>query len=100
MRHKDQLQRAAQHRPLMVAYRDGAAVRLADVADVQDSVEDVRTTGIANGKPGVLVIIFRQTGANIIATVDRVKALLPRLRQPIPGAIDPPVMIDRSTTIR
>ena len=96
----DQLLRAAQYRPLIVAYRDGAAVRLADVADVQDSVEDVRTTGIANGKPGVLVIIFRQTGANIIATVDRVKALLPRLRESMPGAIDLSVMIDRSTTIR
>src|SRR5207302_11013677 len=96
----DQLLRAAQYRPLIVAYRDGAAVRLADVADVQDSVEDVRTTGIANGKPGVLVIIFRQTGANIIATVDRVKALLPGLRESMPGAIDLSVMIDRSTTIR
>ncbi|OLB59974.1 MAG: hypothetical protein AUH96_13765 [Nitrospirae bacterium 13_2_20CM_2_61_4] len=67
---------------------------------MQDSVEDVRTTGIANGKPGVLVIIFRQTGANIIATVDRVKALLPGLRESMPGAIDLSVMIDRSTTIR
>ena len=96
----DQLLRAAQYRPLIVAHRQGAAVHLSDVAEVQDSVEDLRTTGIANGKPGVLIIMFRQPGANIIATVDRVKALLPQLRASIPGAIDLSVMIDRSTTIR
>ena len=96
----DQLLRAEQYRPLIVAYRQGAAVRLSDVADVQDSVEDVRTIGIANGKPAVLIIMFRQPGANIIATVDRVRALLPQLRASIPGAIDLSVMIDRTTTIR
>src|SRR6058998_90 len=96
----DQLLRAEQYRPLIVAHRQGAAVHLSDVAEVQDSVEDLRTTGIANGKPGVLIIMFRQPGANIIATVDRVKALLPQLRASIPGAIDLSVMIDRSTTIR
>ena len=69
-------------------------------AEVQDSVEDLRTTGIANGKPGVLIIMFRQPGANIIATVDRVLALLPQLRASIPGAIDLSVMIDRTTAIR
>jgi len=96
----DQLLSAAQYRPLVVANRNGRPVRLDDVADVEDSVEDVRTTGIANGKPGVLLIIFRQPGANIIATVDRLRALLPELRAAIPGAIDVSVMIDRSTTIR
>jgi multidrug efflux pump len=96
----DQLLRAAQYRPLIVAWRDGAPVRLSDVAEVQDSVEDVRTIGIANGKPGVLIILFRQPAANIIATVDRVRALLPQLRASIPGAIDLSVMIDRTTTIR
>jgi len=96
----DQLLRAAQYRPLIVAWRNGAPVRLADVADVQDSVEDLRTTGIANGKPGVLLIIFRQPAANIIATVDRVRALLPQLSASIPGAIDLSVMIDRSIIIR
>src|SRR2546425_9737844 len=96
----DQLLRAGQYRPLIVTYRQGAAVRLSDVADVQDSVEDVRTIGIANGKPAVLVIMFRQPGANIIATVDRVRALLPQLRAAIPGAIDLAVMIARSVTIR
>src|SRR5438309_162496 len=83
---------------LVIAWRDGAPVRLSDVADVQDSVEDLRTTGIANGKPGVLVILFRQPAANIIATVDRVRALLPQLAASIPGAIDLSVMIDRSIT--
>src|SRR5436190_1202223 len=78
----------------------GAPVRLSDVADVQDSVEDLRTTGIANGKPGVLIILFRQPAANIISTVDRVRALVPQLRAAIPAAIDVSVMIDRSVTIR
>src|SRR3989442_349182 len=96
----DQLLRAGQYRPLIVAYRQGAAVRLSDVADVQDSVEDVRTIGLANGKPAVLIIMFRQPGANIIATVDRVRALLPALQASIPRAIDLAVMMDRTPTIR
>ncbi len=96
----DQLLKAEQYAPLIVAYRNGAPVRLADVADVVDSVEDMRTGGLANGKPAVLVILFRQPAANIIATVDRVRALLPQLRASIPGAIDLSVMIDRTTTIR
>ncbi len=96
----DQLLRADEYRPLVVAYRNGAPVRLADVGDVEDSVEDVRTGGLANGKPAVLVILFRQPAANIIDTVDRVRALLPELRASIPGAIDLDVMIDRSMTIR
>src|SRR5689334_6750746 len=96
----DQLLHAAQYRPLIIAWRDGSPVRLGDVADVRDSVEDLRTIGIANGKPGVLIILFRQPAANIIATVDRVRALLPQLRASIPAAIDVSVMIDRSITIR
>jgi len=96
----DQLLRAEEYGPLIVAYRDGAPVRLSDVAEVVDSVEDVRTSGFANGKPGVLVIMFRQPGANIIATVDRVKALLPQLRASIPGGIDVSIAMDRTTTIR
>ena len=70
---------AADYTPLVIAYRNGAAVRLTDVADVQDSVEDVRNAGLSNGKPAVLVILFRQPGANIIETVDSVKAALPHL---------------------
>ncbi|HLY37078.1 MAG TPA: multidrug efflux RND transporter permease subunit [Candidatus Binatia bacterium] len=96
----DQLLHAAQYRPLIIAWRDGSPVRLGDVADVRDSVEDLRTIGIANGKPGVLIILFRQPAANIIATVDRVRALIPQLRASIPAAIDVSVMIDRSVTIR
>ncbi len=96
----DQLLKADEYRPLLVAYRHGAPVRVSDVAEVEDSVEDVRTAGLANGKPAVLLIIFRQPGANIIATVDRVRALLPQLRASILGAVDLSVVLDRTTTIR
>ncbi len=74
----DQMRQAAEYGPLVVSYKSGAAVRLSDVARVEDSVENTRTTGVANGKPAVIVIIFRQPGANIIATVDRILALLPQ----------------------
>jgi multidrug efflux pump len=96
----DQLLRAEQYRPLIVAYRHGSPVRLSDVAEVNDSVEDVRNAGLANGKPAVLLIVFRQPGANIIKTVDRVRGLLPQLSASIPAAIDLSVMIDRSVTVR
>src|SRR3989442_11569782 len=76
----DQATKASQYIPLIVAYRNGAAVRLSDVAEVVDSVEDLRNAGIANGKPSVLVIINRQPNANIIATTERVRELLPLLR--------------------
>ena len=75
----DQANQAADYQPLVVAYRNGAAVRLPDVAEVDDSVENLRNQGLANGKPAVLVILYRQPGANIIDTVDRVKAVLPQL---------------------
>ncbi len=96
----DQLRSAADYRPLVLSYRDGGALRLSDVATVLDSVEDVRTSGVANGKPAVIIIIFRQPGANIIATVDRIKALLPQLQQDLPPTIQLAGVIDRSTTIR
>jgi len=96
----DQIFRSDQYRPLIVAYKNGATVRLGDVADVQDSVEDVHQLGLANGKPSVLVVIFRQPGANIIATVDRVYALLPELKASISPAIATHVVLDRTTTIR
>jgi multidrug efflux pump len=96
----DQASTAAEYRPLIVAYRNGAAVRLTDVADVVDSVEDLRNAGLANGKRSVLVIIYRQPGANIVATVDRVIGLLPELRASISPAIDIMPAVDRSTTIR
>jgi multidrug efflux pump len=96
----DQLHNADEYRPRIVAYRHGAPVRLADVAHVEDGVEDVRSWGLANGKPAIVVVIFRQPGANIIDTVDRVRALLPALQASIPQGIDLSVMIDRTPTIR
>ena len=96
----DQIFTADEYRPLIMAYHNGAAVRLGDVADVQDSVEDMRNIGLANGKPGVLIVLFRQPGANIIDTVDRVRALLPHLQASISPAIKLDVVSDRTTTVR
>jgi multidrug efflux pump len=96
----DQAKKAADYLPLIVSYRAGAAVRLSDVADVKDSVQDLRNAGLADGKPAVLVIMYKQPGANIIETVDRVRTLLPALRASIPSAIDLSVPLDRTPTIR
>ena len=96
----DQANRANDYAPLIVGWRNGAPVRLADVSDIIDSVENIRNDGIADGKPAVLVILYRQPGANIIETVERVKAALPFLRASIAGDIDLNVAVDRSTTIR
>jgi multidrug efflux pump len=96
----DQLKTADEYRKLIVTYQNGAAVRLGDVANVRDSVEDRRNAGLANGKPAVLLIIFRQPDANMIDTVDRVRDLLPLLRASIPAAVDLSVVNDRTTTIR
>ncbi|HEY6240864.1 MAG TPA: multidrug efflux RND transporter permease subunit [Burkholderiales bacterium] len=96
----DQAKKASQYIPLIVAYRNGAAVRLSDVAEVADSVEDLRNAGIANGKPSVLIIINRQPNANIIETVERVQELMPLLRASISSAIDLNVVLERTTTIR
>jgi multidrug efflux pump len=96
----DQLRTAEQYRPLIVAYRAGAAVRLPDVANVQDSVEDLRTAGLVNGKPAVMVVIFRQPGANIIGTVDRIRSLLPQLEAAMPGGVNLSVVVDRTPPIR
>jgi multidrug efflux pump len=96
----DQARTAAQYQNLVIAYRDKAPVRLKDIAQVTDSVEDLRNQGLYNGNPSVLVILFRQPGANIIDTVDRVNALLPVLRASIPAAVDLGVAMDRTTTIR
>jgi multidrug efflux pump len=96
----DQANSTADYRRLIVAYRNGAPVRLTDVGDAVDSVEDIRNAGLANGKASVLVIIFRQPGANIVETVDRVMTLLPQLRASISPAIDITPASDRSTTIR
>src|SRR6266481_5343967 len=96
----DQLFNAVDYEPLLVAYHNGTAVRISDIGQAQDSVEDIRNSGYANGKPSVLVIIFRQPGANIIDTVDRVRAILPQLKASIPQAIDVQVAMDQTVTIR
>ncbi len=96
----DQARSAKEYQSLVLAYRNGAAIRLSDVAEVKDSVEDIRNLGLSNGKTAVLVIIFRQPQANIIATVDRVRALMPELKSLLPGAAQISVAMDRSTTIR
>ncbi len=96
----DQSRSAKDYKDLIVAYRNGNAVRLTDVADVSDSVEDIRNLGLSKNKPAVIVIISRQPQANIIDTVDRVRALLPRLQTEIPAATELAIASDRSTVIR
>jgi len=96
----DQARKAAQYLPLIIAWRNGAPVKLTDVGSVTDSVEDLRNAGLANGKPSVLVMLTRQPNANIIETVDRVRALLPQLQASIPAAIHMVVATDQTTTIR
>ena len=96
----DQLLKAVDYMPLVVGYHSGAAVKLSDVANVQDSTENIRAAGFVNGQPSVLIIIFRQPGANIIETVDRIRAAIPSLKASIPTAIDVRVVLDRTMTIR
>ena len=96
----DQAKAASQYKDLVIAYRNGAAVKLSDVAQVEDSVEDLRNLGLSNGQRSVLVIMYRQPGANIVATIDRVLAMLPQLQASVPAAIDITPVADRSTTIR
>jgi multidrug efflux pump len=96
----DQAKTAAEYMPLIVAYRNGAAVRLRDVGTAIDGMQDIRNSGFSDGKPAVLVIIRAQPGANIIQTVDNIKAQLPVLRLAIPDTINLQVMTDRSPGIR
>jgi multidrug efflux pump len=96
----DQLFTADKYRKIIIAQRNPGVVRLEDVADVQDSVEDIHNAGFANGHPAVLMIIFRQPGANIISAVDNVRAELPLLQASIPAGIKLNVVMDRTTTIR
>ena len=96
----DQASHASDYKPLVVAYRNGAAVRLADVADVEDSVQDLRNEGQANGQPSILVIVNRQPGANIIDTVEHLMEELPKLKAAMPSDVQITVASDRSTTIR
>jgi multidrug efflux pump len=96
----DQAIKAADYQSLVVAYRNGAPVRLTDVGEVLDSVENLRNLGLSNGKLAVTMIVYRQPGANIIGMVDRVKELMPQLRASVSPAIDVKLAVDRSITIR
>ena len=96
----DQAATAAEYAPIILRYSNGSAVRLSDVADVVDSVQDVRNYGVANGKPSILLILNKAPGANIIEAVDKVRALLPHLRATIPPTINLDVVMDRTPTIR
>jgi multidrug efflux pump len=96
----DQLMKAAEYESLIVAWRNGAPIRLRDVAAVADSVEDMRAFGVSNGRPAIMVIVFRQPGANIISTVDHIRDLLPQLDAQIPADMDLDVIADRTITIR
>jgi multidrug efflux pump len=96
----DQISHASQYKPIIVGYHNGAAVHLSDVADVIDSVQNIRVAGYLNGKRAVVVIIFRQPGANIIETVERIRGELPSIEASIPKGMDVTIMLDRTTTIR
>ena len=96
----DQARVAADYAPLVLRWQNGNAIRLADVAEVTDSVQDVRNFGVANGKPAVLLQVYKQPGANILEAVDRVRALLPQLKASIPAAIDVEIVSDRTPTLR
>ena len=96
----DQLMKAEYYKSLVVGYHNGAAIKLSDVADVVDSVENVRAAGFLDGKPCVILVVFRQPGANIIDTVDRIVAAIPSLEASVPAGIDFTVVLDRTQTIR
>ena len=96
----DQISHAADYKPLVVGYRNGAAIRLSDVAQVTDSVQNIRAAGYLNNKRAITVIIFRQPGANIIETVDAIRAQLPLIQASIPLGIDTTIVLDRTITIR
>ena len=96
----DQLLKASQYQPMIIAYHNGVAIRLSDVADVTDSVENIRAAGTADGKPAILMVISRQPGANIISTADAVLNLMPVLQAEIPAGMKLSVVMDRTTTIR
>ncbi|KAB8033821.1 MMPL family transporter [Fluviispira multicolorata] len=96
----DQIFKAYQYKPIIVAYKNGAVVTLEDLAEVNDSVEDIRNAGLADGKPSVVLIIFKQPGANVIEAVDVVKKMLPQLKASIPAGMELTLTLDRTTTIR
>ena len=96
----DQANRAADYLPLVIAYRNNAAVHLSDVATAVDSVQDIRNAGSSNGKTAIILLVFKQPGANIIETIENINKVLPELRLQIPGAVDLRVIMERTTTIK
>jgi len=96
----DQLFTADQYRPMIISYRNNAPIRLGDVATVMDSVENIRAGAVANGKPAIVLVVYRQPGANIIETVDSIREKVPQLQAEIPAGIQLQIMMDRTTTIR
>jgi hydrophobe/amphiphile efflux-1 (HAE1) family protein len=96
----DQLFKASEYQTLVLSWKQGAAVRMSDIGNVIDSVTDVRNSGVTNGRPGIILVIFRQPGANMIETVDRVRAMMPTLQASINPSMHLGVIIDRTTTIR
>jgi multidrug efflux pump len=96
----DQIQHAADYKPLVVGYKNGAAVQLSDIANVTDSVQNVRSTGYMDGKPAIPIIIFRQPGANIIKTVENINREMPAIKASIPNDIQMTIVLDRTTTIK
>ncbi|MGA2734251.1 MAG: efflux RND transporter permease subunit, partial [Syntrophobacteraceae bacterium] len=96
----DQLHKAEEYRHIIVSYRNGAPVRLSDLGTVEDSVEDLRAAGSVSGKPAILLVLYRSPGANIIATVDLVREMLPQLAATIPQGVDLSIVLDRSPPIR
>jgi multidrug efflux pump len=100
IRSTDQLRYAAEYAPLIVAWRNGAGVRLSDVGYVRDEVEDLRALGLSNGKPAILLVVFRQPGANVIDTVDRIQAEMPILQASVPGDVQLSTVLNQTVTIR
>jgi multidrug efflux pump len=96
----DQISNADQYKPLIIGYKNGAAIRLSDVAEVTEGQSNIRNAGYLNGVPSITVLIFRQPGANIIGTVNRVIAELPSIEASIPQGIKTTIVADRTTTIR
>ena len=96
----DQLRYAAEYAPLIVAWRNGSAIRLSDVGYVRDEVEDLRALGLSNGKPAILLVVFRQPGANVIDAVDRIREEMPLLAASVPGDVNLSVALDQTVTIR
>jgi multidrug efflux pump len=96
----DQAHRAEEYAPTVISYKNGNAIRLADVASVVDSVQDTRNSGIANGQPAIILQINRQPNANVVATVERIQKLMPQLRAVVPATVDLNVVLDRTTTIK